>query len=98
MRLAGVTSRHGPSRRRRRPARSRPGTILTPCRTAYAAQLTQWRELYDRARPFLRDLEPMAFAHAMMRLDAEISSHGEVIAELLKLRNRSGTDEASGPD
>ena len=49
--------------------------ILTARRTAYAAQLAQWRELYDAARPFLRDLEPMAFLHATVRLEAEITWH-----------------------
>ena len=69
--------------------------ILTARRAAYVAQLTQWRELYDSARPFLRDLEPMAFRHAMRRLDAEISWHDEVIAELPKLRARSGKGQAA---
>ncbi len=44
---------------------------------------------------FLRDLEPMAFRHAMMRLDAETSWHDEVIAELSKLRARSDKGQAA---
>ena len=58
-------------------------TVLTNRRRAYAAQVTDWQHLQERADPHLTDIERMGFRHQVLRLEAEIAWHDEVL-EVLK--------------
>jgi DNA-binding PadR family transcriptional regulator len=55
---------------------------LTNRRQAYAAQVTEWQYLRERADPHLTDIERMGFRHQILRLEAEITWHDEVLAIL----------------
>jgi DNA-binding PadR family transcriptional regulator len=57
-------------------------TVLTNRRQSYAAQVTEWQHLQRRADPHLTDIERMGFRHQILRLEAEIAWHDEVLAVL----------------
>jgi len=46
------------------------------------AELDAWQLLYAQAKPHLRGAEPLSFEHHLLRLEAEITWHDRVIAEL----------------
>jgi DNA-binding PadR family transcriptional regulator len=56
--------------------------VLTNRRRAYAAQVSEWQLLQERADPHLSDLERMGFRHQILRLEAEIAWHDEVLGTL----------------
>jgi len=56
--------------------------VLTNRRRAYAAQVTDWQHLQQRADPHLTDIERMGFRHQILRLEAEIAWHDEVLQVL----------------
>jgi hypothetical protein len=51
-------------------------------RAALQAELDAWRLLHAQAEPYLRGTEPLSFEHHTIRLEAEITWHDRVIAEL----------------
>ncbi|WP_163505676.1 PadR family transcriptional regulator [Fodinicola acaciae] len=51
-------------------------------REAFQSQLDFWRGLYEEAAPWLTGLEPLAFDHTILRLEAEISWHDRLLAAL----------------
>lgn len=51
-------------------------------RDAYATQLAFMRNLLTEATPYLTGLEPLAFDHIFLRLEAEISWHDRLLAAL----------------
>lgn len=51
-------------------------------RAALQAQLDAWQLLYAQAKPYLRGTEPLSFEHYTIRLEAEITWHDRLIAEL----------------
>ena len=51
-------------------------------RAALQAELDAWRLLHAQARPYLQGTEPLSFAHTTIRLEAEITWHDHVVAEL----------------
>lgn len=51
-------------------------------RQAYAAQVTEWQRLQEQADPHITDLERLGFRHQLLRLEAEIAWHDEVLAQL----------------
>jgi DNA-binding PadR family transcriptional regulator len=55
---------------------------LTDRRQSFAAQLTEWHHLLDRAGPHLDDLERMGFRHWILRIEAELAWHDELIEQL----------------
>lgn len=55
---------------------------FTNRRAALQAELDAWQLLHSQAKPYLRGAEPLSFEHQLIRLDAEISWHDHVIAEL----------------
>lgn len=71
--------------------------LITDRRAALAEQLAAWQHEHERARPYLRGLEPMTFAHTERRLHAELDWHDELLARLPKLLAESGgSDEVEG--
>jgi DNA-binding PadR family transcriptional regulator len=56
--------------------------VFTNRRRAYAAQVSEWQLLQERADPHLRHLERMGFRHQILRLEAEIAWHDEVLAAM----------------
>jgi DNA-binding PadR family transcriptional regulator len=58
---------------------------LTDRRQAYAAQVTEWQHLQERADPYLNDLERACFRHRILRLEAEIAWHDELLEQLPEL-------------
>jgi DNA-binding PadR family transcriptional regulator len=56
--------------------------FLTDRRRAFEAQLSEWRHLQERADPHLDELERMGFRHTVLRLEAEIAWHDELLARL----------------
>ena len=57
-------------------------TAFTNRKAALQAELDAWQLLYAQAKPYLRGTEPLSFAHHTIRLEAEITWHDRVIAEL----------------
>ncbi len=57
-------------------------TALTNRRQAYAAQISEWQRLRQQADPHLNDIERLGFRHQILRLEAEIAWHDEVLAVL----------------
>lgn len=55
---------------------------FTNRRAALQAELDAWQLLYTQAKPYLRGAEPLSFEHQTTRLEAEITWHDHVIAEL----------------
>jgi DNA-binding PadR family transcriptional regulator len=55
---------------------------FTNRRAALQAELEAWQLLYAQAKPYLRGTEPLSFEHHTIRLEAEITWHDRVIAEL----------------
>jgi DNA-binding PadR family transcriptional regulator len=55
---------------------------FTNRRAALQAELDAWRLLYAQAKPYLRGTESLSFEHHVIRLEAEITWHDRVIAEL----------------
>jgi DNA-binding PadR family transcriptional regulator len=55
---------------------------FTSRRAALRAELDAWQLLYAQAKPHLRGAEPLSFEHQTIRLEAEITWHDRVIAEL----------------
>jgi DNA-binding PadR family transcriptional regulator len=51
------------------------------CRTL-RTELESWRRLRETAAPHLRALEPLGFDHVLFRLEAEVTWHEKVLAEL----------------
>lgn len=51
-------------------------------RTELATQLDSWHELVEHARPHLKGLEPVIVRHTLLRLEAELTWHDELIAHL----------------
>lgn len=51
-------------------------------RAALQAELEAWQLLYAQAKPYLRGTEPLSFEHRLIRLEAELTWHEHVIAEL----------------
>jgi DNA-binding PadR family transcriptional regulator len=56
--------------------------FLTDRRRAYAAQVIEWQHLQEQADPYLDELERMGFRHTVLRLEAEIAWHDELLARL----------------
>jgi DNA-binding PadR family transcriptional regulator len=54
-------------------------------RTALQAQLDSWQQLQKTATPHLRGAEPLCLEHQRLRLEAELTWHDAVIAELPSL-------------
>ena len=54
-------------------------------RRALEAELQSWRHLFEAATPHLTGVEPLAFDHRLMRLEAELAWHDKVLDELPKL-------------
>lgn len=62
-----------------------PGALVaafTNRRAVLQAELDSWQLLYAQAKPHLQGVEPLSFEHTLMRLEAEISWHDRVVAEL----------------
>lgn len=57
-------------------------TAFTNRKAALQAELDAWQLLYAQAKPHLRGTEPLSFEHHLIRLEAEITWHDRVIAEL----------------
>ena len=55
---------------------------FTNRKAALRAELDVWQLLYAQAKPYLRGTEALSFAHHIIRLEAEITWHDRVIAEL----------------
>ena len=55
---------------------------FTNRRAALQAELDAWRLLHAQATPYLRGTEPLSFEHHTIRLEAEITWHDRVVAEL----------------
>jgi DNA-binding PadR family transcriptional regulator len=55
---------------------------FTNRKAALQAELDAWQLLYAQAKPHLRGTEPLSFEHHIIRLEAEITWHDRVIAEL----------------
>lgn len=55
---------------------------FTNRRAALQAELDAWQLLDAQAKPHLRGAEPLSFEHTIIRLEAEITWHDRVIAEL----------------
>jgi DNA-binding PadR family transcriptional regulator len=55
---------------------------FTNRRAALRAELDAWQLLYAQAKPHLRGTEPLSFEHTILRLQAELTWHDRVIAEL----------------
>jgi DNA-binding PadR family transcriptional regulator len=55
---------------------------VTARRSAYAAHLDFMRNLFIEAKPHLTGLEPLAFDHTFLRLEAEVSWHDRLLAAL----------------
>jgi DNA-binding PadR family transcriptional regulator len=55
---------------------------ITCRRQAFAAQVSEWQHLQQRADPHLTALERLGFRHRILRLEAEIAWHDEVLALL----------------
>lgn len=53
--------------------------VFTNRRQAYAAQVIEWQHLRQRADPHITDVERMGFRHQILRLEAEIAWHDEVL-------------------
>ncbi|MEV0202248.1 PadR family transcriptional regulator [Nonomuraea sp. NPDC050691] len=51
-------------------------------RDSYARQLDFWRRLRAEATPHLTRLEAVAFDHSLVRLEAEVTWHDRLLAEL----------------
>jgi DNA-binding PadR family transcriptional regulator len=60
-------------------------------RAALQVELTSWRHLQETAAPYLRGAEPLCLAHQLIRLEAELTWHDTVIAELPKLLSAGPT-------
>lgn len=58
--------------------------FLTDRRRSYSAQVIQWQHLQQRADLHLTDLERMGFRHQILRLEAEIAWHDELLEHLAK--------------
>ena len=59
--------------------------VLTDRRRSYAQQVTEWQHLQARAEKYLTDLDRMGFRHQILRLEAEIAWHDEMLARLGEL-------------
>jgi DNA-binding PadR family transcriptional regulator len=55
---------------------------FTNRRAALQAELDAWQLLYAQAKPHLQGTEPLSFEHRLIRLEAEITWHDRVLAEL----------------
>jgi DNA-binding PadR family transcriptional regulator len=56
--------------------------VVTNRRRAYAAQVAEWQLLQQQADPHISDIERMGFRHRILRLEAELAWHDEVLAAL----------------
>lgn len=54
-------------------------------RGSLASQLASWRQVRESADPYLSELEKMTFRHTMVRLEAELAWHEELLAKLPSL-------------
>jgi DNA-binding PadR family transcriptional regulator len=59
--------------------------ILTNRRQAYSARVIEWQHLLQRVEQYLTKLERMGFRHQILRLEAEIAWHDELLAQLPEL-------------
>ena len=59
--------------------------ILTDRRKAYAQQVVEWQHLQERSAKYLTDLDRMGFRHQILRLEAEIAWHDEMLECLPEL-------------
>ena len=57
-------------------------TVITNRRQAYATQMAEWQRLQQQADPHITDIERLGFRHQILRLEAEIAWHDEVLAAL----------------
>jgi DNA-binding PadR family transcriptional regulator len=57
-------------------------TFLTTRRQTYSSQVIEWKQLQERADEHLSGLERMGFRHQILRLEAEIAWHDELLADL----------------
>jgi hypothetical protein len=60
-------------------------------RAALQVELTSWRHLQETAAPYLHGAEPLCLEHQLIRLEAELTWHDMVIAELPKLLSAGPT-------
>lgn len=60
-------------------------------RAALQVELTSSRHLRETAAPYLRGAEPLCLEHQLIRLEAELTWHDTVIAELPKLLSAGPT-------
>jgi DNA-binding PadR family transcriptional regulator len=60
-------------------------TFLTQRRRDYAKQLDDWKLLQERADPYLDELERMGFRHHILRVQAELDWHDELLERLPEL-------------
>jgi DNA-binding PadR family transcriptional regulator len=56
--------------------------VVTQRRAAYQEQLESWTILADYAAPHLKGLESVIIRHTLLRLEAEVAWHDEVLAQL----------------
>lgn len=56
--------------------------VIVNRRQAYTAALGEWERLQQQADPHLTDRERLGFRHRILRLEAEIAWHDEVLATL----------------
>lgn len=56
--------------------------VVAERRAAYQEQLESWTVLADYAAPHLKGLEPVIIRHTLLRLEAEVNWHDEVLAHL----------------
>ncbi len=59
--------------------------VLEDRRRARAAELASWIRLRAQADPYLTPLEKLTFRHTLLRLEAEVTWHDELLAELPSL-------------
>lgn len=57
-------------------------------RDAFQSQLEMWRDVHEEAAPWLVGLEPLAFDHTFLRLEAEITWHDRLLAALPSTEER----------
>lgn len=65
-------------------------------RHALLTQLENWQHLYETALPHLHDLEAMTFQHSLIRLNAEISWHEEVLKALPRYFAKKNAEPEAG--
>jgi DNA-binding PadR family transcriptional regulator len=66
--------------------------ILTNRRQSYSARVIEWQHLLQRVEQYLSKLERMGFRHQILRLEAEIAWHDELLDQLPTLLAEAGDD------